>query len=112
MEQVKDEHDYFEVTLGLHDKYDFGKILSKNGIVPSDSKGYTLEEITDAIEGELKVKPLITCENQGKKDFIAEMQICLDKNLEVRECVHATDGGKCNNGAPIYYPIIHWLYKL
>ncbi len=108
---IKDEHAYFETTLGLHDKFDFTAILAKNGIVPSDSKSYSIDEIQDAIASELKYKPLVTCEAQGQKQFISEMQICLDKNLELLDCFDPkmsnsrNSAGSCKG--PVVYPIIH-----
>lgn len=112
LSQVTDEKDYFTTTLNLRKEYDFGAILSKASIIPGDSKSYGLTAIEEAIKKALNVEPIISCYSKDNKQYIAEMQVCLDKKLDLIDCKLAKGQGKlgyssekpCSSKAEVFYP--------
>lgn len=91
MPQIKDESDYFNVSLALRDHYDFGVILKANNIEPSDDEadgGYDYESIKHSIKSVLNVDPFLVCflDKKANKQYISQMQVCLDKQFELIEC--------------------------
>ena len=119
MKQVTNERDYFQVTLGLREKFDFGVLLEKSSIVPSDSKSYELAAIISGIKLALKFSPLVSCylDEESNKQYLAEMQVCLSKDLTLIDCsmndkhssvptmLRATEQA-CSSKMPIYYPVL------
>ncbi len=121
LKQIRNERDYFQITLGLREKYDFGVLLEKLSIVPDDNKGYELEEIISGIRTSINFEPVVYCyvDQESNKQFLAEMQVCLNRNFEVIECtsqekrslttmVRATEQ-VCNSNMPVFYPVLNWL---
>ena len=116
MQQIRNERDYFQVTLGLREKFDFGVLLEKVSIVPNDNKGYELESITSGIKSSLEFEPVVYCYVESGKQFLAEMQICLNKNLEEIECTSGEQRGlptmvrateqECKSNMPVFYPVL------
>lgn len=119
MYQINSQSDYFKVTMDLHHKYNYGAILKRAGIVPSDTKTYSLSQFSDAIESELKYAPFISCgrDNDGKQ-YIYELGICFNYDLELIDCANPEGrefgfenikGSNCYKSLPIRYPKIHWV---
>lgn len=114
LSQVTNEKDYFTTTLDLRKKYDFDGILAKASILPDDSKSYELNDIEEAISNALNVEPIVTCYNKNGKQYIAEMQVCLDKSLDLIECksvqgkamLSYSSENPCNSETKIFYPSI------
>ena len=114
LSEVANEKDYFTTTLNLRKEYNFDTILSKASITPDDNKPYKLNDIEEAIKKALKVEPIVSCYSQDNKQYIAEMQVCLDRNLELIECKSAQDKGHvayssekpCSTKNEVYYPAI------
>jgi len=121
---IKDESDYFNVSLNMREHYDFGPILKGSDIIPDDSVVYDLDKIKYAIKSVLGVTPGVICyvQHGSTKQYLSQMQICLSKDNEQTECqneyesidmleimsgnkVHQTD---CINGVPVVYPTIEY----
>ena len=103
---IKEEFDYFSKSLELREKFDFGRILEKSGIVPDDHKLYTIENIMSAVKLQLGVLPIPLCTKKKKlkKQYLREMQICFDKKMDLIEC-HNTRP-MCSSKLPVSYPTI------
>ncbi len=116
MPQIKSEIDYFNVSLQLRNKFDFGRILTASSIVADDKKNYDLSLIKMAIKKATKVEPLVECYRSGDGQYIVEMQICLSKDFEPIECGSSSNFVKkgdirdqetqCSDNIPVRYPII------
>lgn len=120
--QIKSESDYFNLTLGLRDHFDFGPILKANGIVPDDTLLYDLDKIKYAIKSVLNVEPMIVCYILKDSDvqYLSQMQICLSKQFELVDCAfeavelvnivvdNTPQETQCQQGIPIHYPTIRY----
>lgn len=125
LKQVTNERDYFQMTLGLREKFDFGTLLEKASIVPDNSKSYELAEFINAIEKELAFAPVLSCfvEKESKRQFLAEMQICLNKSLEQIDCSEHNKAKmvamraneheqQCSPKMPVHYPVLDRNQKI
>lgn len=120
LKQINNERDYFQVTLGLREKFSFGDILAKSSIVPDISNGYKLSDIVEAVKSVLDFEPVVTCfvEKESSVQYISQMQVCLSKDLELIDCsvngenragVNARKGAseqECKKDMPVYYPVL------
>ena len=125
IKQINDQYDYFKVTLDLQRKYNYGEILERSGIVPSNTRSYSLSEISNAIEKELEYPPFISCfrGNDGKQ-YIYEIGICFNRDLEFISCQNPEGtvlqgkvvdnrvfellaGSSCYTTIPVQIPLIH-----
>jgi ribonuclease I len=107
MNQIKSQYDYFKVSLDLTRKYNFGNILKRSGIIPSEIKTYSFSEISDAIESELKYPPYISCyKATDNKQYIYELGICFDLDFQLIPC-QSRQSSSCYKTLPIKYPTIH-----
>ncbi len=119
MPQVRNERDYFELTLGLREKLEFGVFLEKSLIIPDNNKGYELEKIVNAIKSKIDVEPVAYCfyDKEAGKQFLSEMEVCLNKKLELIECTNpqkrsllkkmgSIEEEMCKSDIPVVYPVL------
>ena len=116
--QITSESGYFNVSLELRKKFDFGRMLNDSSIVADDAKDYDLSAIKAAIRQVTGVEPLVECYRSGDVQYIVEMQICLSKTFAPIECgsskaglrkkrnTHTQSESPCVNGLPVRYPTI------
>lgn len=119
---INSESDYFNVTLGLRNHFDFGPILKASNIVPDDVVLYDLDKIKGAIKSVLNVEPMIVCYILKDSDvqYLSQMQICLSKSFELVDCAfeavelvnivkdNTPQETQCQEGIPIHYPTIKY----
>jgi len=124
--QIKSESDYFNLTLGLRDDYDFGSILELKSIVPDDTLLLDVDKVKNAIRSQLNVEPMLVCYVLKDSDiqYLSQMQICLSKSFELVDCqFEAIELAKimrdnqaqeieCQPGMPVHYPTIHYALSL
>lgn len=114
--------DYFKSTLILRNKYDFGKILRANSVIPETSESsFKLDQFLDAFKKELNVKPATACffDEATNKQYMGELHVCFNKQFDLIDCDfkpadkfarmkrNVVDGKgevACNQTMPIYYP--------
>jgi len=118
---LRGEHNYFQASLHLREKYAFKDILHKKGIDPHHSKGYQLKDILAALGNALRNKTIsVQCLSlrdkmssanvanevfSTKRQYFSQVEVCLDKQFEPIDC---PDAGTCSRHQPIFYPpIIH-----
>jgi ribonuclease T2 len=120
--QIKSESDYFNLTIGLRDNFDFGPILKAHSIIPDDTVLYDLNKIEYAIESVMNVKPLLTCYILKDSDvqYFSQMQICLSKEFELVDCAtiavepalikkdNSAQETTCQPNIPVHYPTIKY----
>ncbi|CAF1081389.1 unnamed protein product [Brachionus calyciflorus] len=120
--QIQDQSDYFNVTLGLRNKFDFGPALKKLNIEPDDKLLYDLDKIKYAIRNYFRVEPMIVCYVLKDSDvqYLSQMQVCLSKDFQLVDCEFkaielakiAIDNKaqeiQCQPGIPIHYPTIKY----
>ncbi|RMZ98041.1 ribonuclease Oy [Brachionus plicatilis] len=77
--KIRSESDYFNFSLSLRNKFDFGPALKKFNIEPDDSLLYDLDKI---------IEPMIVCYVLKDSDvqYLSQMQICLSKSFELVDC--------------------------
>lgn len=89
------------------------KILGGANIFPSDTKPVTLEEIERAIISTTGKQPMIRCKYEDHIQYLFELRICFDKNLNLIDCsdnsFHNGDTfiTNCNVNTDIIYPDQH-----
>lgn len=124
--QIRSESDYFNVTLGMRNIFDFGPALKKFNIEPNDSLLYDLEKLKNSIISYFKVEPLIVCYVLKESDiqYLSQMQICFNKSFELVDCEFkavelakiAFDNSaqeiQCQPNIPIHYPTIKYSTRL
>jgi ribonuclease T2 len=124
--EIKSESDYFNLTLGLRDHYDFGEALRGYEVVPDDTVMYDVDKIETALSSVLGVKPLLTCyvEKDADVQYLSQMQICLSKKFELVDCStlavepalvardNAAQETACQRGMPVHYPTIKYAVSL
>ena len=78
------QEDYFKKGIEFSKKYNIQESLLKHHIEPSFTEIYSKENITDAIEKELKITPVFGCFYSGQYEtpFLNEMSFFLNKNFE------------------------------
>ncbi|CAH8389018.1 unnamed protein product [Eruca vesicaria subsp. sativa] len=92
VQSLFDQHSYFHTNLKLRQNLDLLNIFKQKGIKPDDGY-YGLEEIKNAIKGELGFAPGIQCDVdvEGKKQLF-QIYICLDNYAkEFVECPYVPD---------------------
>lgn len=122
MPDVKNESQYFNLTLGLRNRFDFGPILKANAIVPDDTVLYDLDKIKKAIKDALNVDPILECYVLKNLDvqYLSQMQVCLSKSFQLIDCnenqstsnavpsKNTPQETRCQHGLPIHYPTFHY----
>lgn len=85
---------------------DLGKALSRNNIVPSDIKEYSLKDIQQAILKTWGVNPQIECRTEKGVDFLFEIRMCFSKDLILIDCYanHVDILTNCNKNKGVIYP--------
>jgi ribonuclease T2 len=120
--QIKNENDYFSVSLSLRDKFDFGPILAEAKIIPSDTLLYSLDNIISAVQAKLGVRPLATCyiQKDSNIQIFSQMQICFDKEFNLIDCRdqvleltkifvdNTPQETGCSSTRPVSYPTIKY----
>lgn len=124
--EIQSESDYFNVSLSLRTKYDFGPILKANSIQPDDTLLYDLNKIRFSLKSVLNVEPMIVCYVLRDSDvqYLSQMQVCLSKNFELVDCAfeavelvniaknNSPQETQCQPGIPIHYPTIKYASSL
>ncbi|GBO98419.1 Ribonuclease Oy [Eumeta japonica] len=77
---------YFSQGLFWTKRFPINEFLANAGITPSPDKLYPLSDINMAIKNKINVDPIIECHKKGGTNYIAEIRICFDKNLELVDC--------------------------
>ena len=106
--QIKSESDFFNTTLSLRQKFDFGNILALSSIVPDNEENYDLDKIKFAIKRAVKFDPVVVCYMSNDLQYLVEMHICLSKDFQVVECASKflRSEQPCRHGVPVRYPKI------
>ncbi|XP_072938532.1 ribonuclease Oy [Epargyreus clarus] len=86
LDSLNSELKYFSKGLDWLTKYSMTDILEESNIVPSNTQGYRVLDIHNAIKNKLGVNPAIECGNEGGINMIDEIRICFDKNLVLHNC--------------------------
>jgi ribonuclease T2 len=123
--QLDTELKYFKQGLDFLDRFSITKLLSSTFVKPSLDATYKLEEIHGALVQSLDNNFAIVCERdkKTKREFLFEIRICFDKNLELHSCegIVMDDGDdpdpfddiitNCNKDQEIAYPSSMWLQQ-
>ena len=122
MPQIKDQSDYFNVSLGLRDIFDFGPVLKAGGVEPDDTLLYDVGKIRHVIKSLMGVEPMIVCFVLKDSDvqYLSQMQICVNKEFELVDCEflaveqalievdNKPQEIQCQPNMPIHYPTIQY----
>lgn len=95
------EHEFFQMTLELKDKYDPQRVLSEHGIVPGDTP-YQGLDIKNALNNGYNVKACAECQNvKGIGYVLLGSYVCLDKSLNLIDCNNCEH--ECYDDNKVYY---------
>lgn len=90
LEAMDSELKYFKTGLELRNEYDLYSILKDAGIIPQARRGYSVGEISKAIETSVGAKPYIQClvskESGVPVDHLLAVELCLDKSFKPVDC--------------------------
>lgn len=108
---TSNELKYFGMGLKLHAKYNISRILVNQGILPSKTAGYMINETEAAVKRELGVDAVIECvydKEKTKKQLLYEISICLTKEFELISCnKKEVSETTCPRKEPFFYPPVH-----
>ncbi|KAG9392840.1 hypothetical protein J8273_5773 [Carpediemonas membranifera] len=84
---ITDEHSYFSVVMDLFKNLDYENILAKEGVTPSTTKTYELNDILNALHYGTGKLCTITCgHGRDGKIYLNTITACFDNNLEHQSC--------------------------
>lgn len=83
-------------------------MLSAANITPSDTTELKAEDLNQAVVSKIGIRPFIACEYEDGVQYLMELRICFDKQLNIMECLgeHEVNGilTNCNPSKGITYP--------
>lgn len=83
-------------------------ILQAANIIPSDTAAVKPEDINRAVVSKIGIRPMIQCESEDGVQYLIELRICFDKQLNLMECLgeHEVNGllTNCNASKDVIYP--------
>lgn len=80
------EYKFFLTGLQLREQMDLYNILANSGIVPSNSRTYTMDQITSVIKKNITYTPLVYCTKKNNRTILDHVMVCLHKNITLFEC--------------------------
>lgn len=86
IEPMNSEFKYFNKGLEFIKQYSMTDILGQSKIHPSNSNSLTVDEINRAISSALGKNPVIHCKYEDHIQYLFELRICLDKQLNLVDC--------------------------
>jgi len=120
---LRGEHNYFQSSLNLRQKYPIAEILSNRNIYPSSARAYNVSSMFAAFHqfsglGETKVSLYCSFSSRHekrktrgeenevfasktKRQYLYQVEICLNRQLDPIDCLSP---GSCSLDRPIYYP--------
>lgn len=120
LEPFNSELKYFSKGLQWFKKFDMKAELESHNVYPSDTQTYQVIDLSNMIRSHYGVTPMIECRKEHNKQWLAEIRMCFDKNLNLRDCdgvlnsrVHtlSLQNGlslkvvtNCHTDVPIIYP--------
>lgn len=105
LSSLKGEHKYFSAGLSFNNKYNLLNVLSKNGITPSLTKTYEIDNVLSALQGEFGYSACLGCKyKEDIGQMLYQIYVCLDKNLSTMDC--PTCEQSCRSSEKlVYHPI-------
>ena len=108
LEPFNSELKYFSKGIEFLGKYHMNDMLSAANIFPSDIAELKAEDINQAVVSKIGIRPAIACEFEDGIQYLKELRICFDKQLNVMECLgeHEVNGilTNCSPSKGIIYP--------
>nr|XP_021194314.2 ribonuclease Oy-like [Helicoverpa armigera] len=95
---------YFKIGIEWNRKYPIGDMLEAAGIIPSDTKGFTPRELVAAVKAKTDKYPGVVCQKIHEVQYLDELHICFDKQLNVIDCSPAVNTYTCDVFEGIIYP--------
>nr|CUU99512.1 hypothetical transcript [Hymenolepis microstoma] len=86
-EVIKNQHDYFAISLMLKRMYNFTEIFARNNIVPSNETYYDTASVLVKIRNDIGANVLLHCSWQsGEEARLVEARVCVDKSFKLIDC--------------------------
>lgn len=106
MQQLNTPAKYFQQGLNWFEQYAMHTILSTEKIQPG--KQFNAIDIHQAIKSRLNVNAEINCLNQNGVQYLFEIKLCFNKQLELSNCNRKPNADgvltNCNSKKEIQYP--------
>ncbi len=77
---------FFNQALAWLELYNMTSILATSNIVPDNQKSYELNEIHGAVKKVLNRNPSIQCFIDGDEQYLNEIRICFNRDLNLIDC--------------------------
>lgn len=117
LEQMNSENKYFGQGLSWLQQHSMADVLNEGNVTPGAN--YTLANFHDVLTNRFQKNVAIECfyDRETKQQFLNEIRVCFNKNLELSDCdgilfeevaLNSLAYGKiisnCNVNKPIFYP--------
>lgn len=107
LQHFNSEFKYFSTGIDWKKTYSMSDILSSSNILPSNTNGYSLDNIRNAVVNKLGVRPEIECKKIDGQSYLSEIRICFTKDLTLTNCDGILGLGSvltnCNTSEEIMY---------
>lgn len=106
--RFSNEHNFFQQTLELRNKYDPASLLEQHGISPRE-EGYKLTDVEQVLENAFGANVCIECSyiSSRKQQLLSGLYICLSKEdqqpVDCQNCEHP-----CRHDEDLFYPPLHY----
>jgi len=94
---------YFQEGLIQRNKYDIYELLAAKDIYPSNSKCYDTDHVQDCLDKAISHHVVLICDSD---DTLAEVQICLDKELYPFACPDNLFADACKSPSIVYNMVV------
>ncbi|XP_071079348.1 ribonuclease Oy-like [Haliotis cracherodii] len=110
------EFNYFSAALQLNKKLNLQQVLKMFDVIPSNSTGYKVTEVSGLLKKYFGSTPVMRCSYQKatKRQFFMEIEICVDKSFKLMDCdskllsaqANLTQAEECRSSELTYlYPL-------
>ncbi len=79
---VNNQHDFFDVTLSLRNKYAVLPALAASNIVPDSNTAVSVDTLKNAFKAYYNATPVVQCEGNKVSGWV----VCFDKSLSAMDC--------------------------
>jgi len=84
---VNTEHDFFDVTLTLRNKYAIIPALAAANITPNSNTALSVDDLKNAFKSYYSATPEVQCEGNQVSGWV----VCFDKSLSPMDCPSGQD---------------------
>jgi len=104
------QNEFFSAVLKIHYGRKTSHVLELAGIVPSEEKFYSTEQISKVLKADFSKNPYLYCNLAADgKTYLSQIGYCFDLNLKPQECYRPDPDSPikgCSDSAKIYMGVL------